>query len=154
MSYGEEMDLRALFGPMLGRWSGAEQQEATAQAPATSTRAMMIFKLDLADTVVLQEYRHVREDGGELAGHGIFQAAGPGELAWWFFDSNAQPPVTARGSWRDGELTLVRAAPDGTAQHRFSVRDDQLHCRITQHPTGIEEPQLFLTARYDRITGH
>ena len=148
------MDLRGLFGPMLGRWTGAEHQEATPEAPATSTRAMMIIKLDLADTVVLQEYRHVREDGGELAGHGIFQAAGPEELAWWFFDSNGGPPATALGRWRDDALTLVRPTPTGTAQHLFSVRDDDLHCRITQQAAGGGEPQLLLTARYERISGH
>lgn len=148
------MDLRGLFEPMLGRWTGAEQQEATAEAPATSTRAMMIFKLDLADTVVLQEYRHVGADGTELAGHGIFQAAGPDELAWWFFDSKGGPPATARGGWRDGELTVVRTTPSGTAEHRFFVRNDQLHCRVARHPTGSGEPEPFLTARYERITGH
>jgi len=148
------MDLRALFGPMLGRWTGAEHQEATPEAPATSTRAMMIFKLDLADTVVLQEYRHVREGGGELAGHGIFQAAGPDELAWWFFDSTGRPPTTASGSWRDDVLTVVRNTPTGTAQHEFWIRDDHLHCRITQRSADGGEPQLFLTARYERISGH
>ena len=115
---------------------------------------MMILKLDLADTVVLQEYRHVREDGGELAGHGIFQAAGPDEIAWWFFDSNAGPPITALGRWRDDALTVIRPTPTGTAQHEFSVRDDHLHCRITHQGTGGGEAQLFLTARYERISGH
>ena len=61
------MSLRELFWPLLGNWTGIEQLAAGGTA-----RAMITFKLDVADQVVLQDYRQVRDDGAELLGHGVF----------------------------------------------------------------------------------
>ena len=56
-------------------------------------------------SVVVQDYRQVREDGMEFYGHGVFLAQGD-EVWWWFFDSYGEPPVPAVGGWVDGELAL------------------------------------------------
>jgi hypothetical protein len=64
--------LRELFLPMLGNWTGVEQQAASAWGPATTARAMIVFKLDVGDQVVVQDYRQVRADHGEFSGHGVF----------------------------------------------------------------------------------
>ena len=63
------MSLRELFWPLLGNWTGVEQLAAGGRA-----RAMITFKLDVADRAVLQDYRQVRDDGAELVGHGVFLA--------------------------------------------------------------------------------
>ena len=68
------MSLRDLFSTLLGNWTGTEDQAASPWAPATSARAMITFKLDVADTVVVQDYRQVRSDGGEFTAHGVFMA--------------------------------------------------------------------------------
>ena len=64
--------LRELFLPLLGNWTGIEQQAASPVAPATTARAMIVFKLDVGDQVVLQDYRQVRADQVEFSGHGVF----------------------------------------------------------------------------------
>ena len=49
---------------------------------------MIVFKLDLADRAVVQDYRRVAEDGSELTGHGVYLVDPvTAELLWWFFDS-------------------------------------------------------------------
>jgi hypothetical protein len=149
------VSLRDLFGTLLGNWTGTEDQAASPWAPATSARAMITFKLDVADTVVVQDYRQVRADGGEFTGHGVFMAdPSTSEVQWWLFDSYAQPPVPAAGSWRDGELSLVKQTPRGTATHQFRVQDDQLHYRVELQLNGASEPSTFLTGTYRRISGH
>src|SRR5215210_7462164 len=57
-----------LFLPLLGNWTGLEKQEASPWAPATTARASFVFKLDVAGTVVVQDYRQVRADGAEFLG--------------------------------------------------------------------------------------
>ena len=90
------VSLRELFLPMLGNWTGIEQQAALPPSgPATSARAMIVFKLDLSDQVVVQDYRQVRADQCEFSGHGVFMidrgrrdsAAPRTPILWWFFDS-------------------------------------------------------------------
>ena len=128
------MSLRELFWPLLGNWTGVEQL-----ADAGTARAMITFKLDVADRVVLQDYRQVRADGAELSGHGVFLAdPHTAEVLWWFFDSSGTPPTPLRGSQADGQLVL---GPNH--EHRFWLVDDQLHRR---------SPLLFGT--YRRISGH
>ena len=61
------MSLRVLFRPLLGNWTGVEQL-----ADGGTARAMVTFKLDVSDRVVLQDYRQVRDNGAELTGHGVF----------------------------------------------------------------------------------
>ena len=66
------VDLRELFLPMLGNWAGVEQHAGSPGAPATTARAMIVFKLDVGDQVVVQDYRQVRADRTEFCGHGVF----------------------------------------------------------------------------------
>ena len=128
------MSLRELFWPMLGNWTGVEQLAAGGTA-----RAMITFKLDLADRAVLQDYRQVREGGAELSGHGVFLLDPvEGGLLWWFFDSTGIPPTPLRGLWSGGELVL---GPH--REHRFWTADDQLHRRSP-----------VLSGTYRRISGH
>ncbi len=128
------MSLRELFWPLLGNWTGVEQL-----ADAGTARAMITFKLDVADQVVLQDYRQVRADGAELSGHGVFLAEpDTAELLWWFFDSSGTPPTPLRGSQTDGELVL---GPE--REHRFWITNDQLHRRSPG-----------LSGSYGRISGH
>jgi hypothetical protein len=60
------VSLAERFWDLLGSWSGTEEQAASPWAPAARTRAALTFKLDLAGTAVLQDYRQVRVDGEEF----------------------------------------------------------------------------------------
>lgn len=128
------MSLRELFWPLLGNWTGVEQL-----AQGGMARAMVTFKLDVAERVVLQDYRQVREDSAELVGHGVFLAdPATGGLLWWFFDSTGIPPTPLPGRWVDGALVL---GPNG------------------EHGLWLDRERLRRTApgldgRYQRISGH
>jgi hypothetical protein len=156
------MGLRELFLPVLGNWTGVEQLAASPWAPATTTRAMIVFKLDVVDQVVVQDYRQVRADRAEFSGHGVFMidrtggtSAAPQEpILWWFFDSEGYPPQPAHGSWRDGELILEKITPLGIAEHRFAVIDGQLSYRIRVRLGQAPEFQDFLSGTYRRFSGH
>ena len=50
------MSLRETFWPLLGNWTGVERL-----AFGRSARAMIVFKLDVQDLVVTQDYRQVRD---------------------------------------------------------------------------------------------
>jgi hypothetical protein len=128
------VSLRVLFRPLLGNWTGVEQL-----TDGGSARAMVTFKLDVADRVVLQDYRQVRDNGAELTGHGVFLLDPvTNDLLWWFFDSSGTPPVPLRGLRTDLELVL---GPN--AEHRFWIINDQLHRRSPG-----------LSGTYGRISGH
>jgi len=147
--------MRDRFLPLLGQWTGLEEQEPSAWAPAGSARASFVFRLDVAGTVVVQDYRQVRHDGGELVGHGVFLAEpGTEQLLWWFFDSDAQPPVPATGVWQGPELVLERVTGHGRAQHRFRAAEDQLDYQVLVRSGPVEEWAPLLTGRYRRISGH
>ena len=126
------MSLRELFWPLLGNWTGVEQLAAGGTA-----RAMITFKLDVTDQVVLQDYRQVRDDGAELVGHGVFLVDPvTADLLWWFFDSSGTPPSPVRGLQSGRELVLGR-------EHRFWIENDRLHRRSPG-----------LSGTYRRISGH
>ncbi len=128
------MSLRELFWPLLGNWTGVEQLTTGGTA-----RAMITFKLDVADRAVLQDYRQVRDDGAELSGHGVFLVdPATGELLWWFFDSSGTPPTPLRGVLSDNELVL---GPQ--REHQVWLEGAQLH-RRSPGLTGI----------YRRVSGH
>jgi hypothetical protein len=126
--------LRELFWPLLGNWTGVEQLTTGGTA-----RTMVTFKLDVADHVVLQDYRQVRDDGAELAGHGVFLIDPvTGDLLWWFFDSTGIPPTPLRGLRIGHELVL---GPH--REHRFWIENDQLR----RTSPGLD-------GTYRRISGH
>lgn len=146
--------VRELFWPLLGSWAGSEEQAASPWAPASDARAMITFKLDVADSIVVQDYRQVRADGGELTAHGVFLATpGTTQVRWWLFDSYGQPPETAYGQWQGSELVLTKQTPRGRAGHRFTVVDDQLDYRI-ELQLNDADPAPFLTGHYRRVSGH
>jgi len=135
------VSLREVFWPLLGNWTGVERLASGQRA-----RAMIVFKLDVHDLVVTQDYRQVRDGGEEFTGHGVFMIdSGSGGLLWWLFDSTGRPPGPARGSWSDGKLILL---VDGT-EHRFAVVDDQLHYRVSS-----PDSENQLRGSYRRISGH
>jgi hypothetical protein len=142
-----------LMAPLLGDWQGTEQQEASPWAGASGARAALRFKHEAGGSVVVQDYRQVRQDGAEFYGHGVFLAQGE-EVWWWFFDSYGEPPVAAVGGWVGEELVLVKTTARGTAVHRFRATADRLEYRIT---VGLS-PELattpFLAGTYARISGH
>jgi hypothetical protein len=156
------MGLRELFLPLLGNWTGLEQQAASPLAPATTARAMIVFKLDVGDQVVLQDYRQVRADYEEFSGHGVFMIDNadavspitPTPILWWFFDSYGYPPLPAHGGWHDGELIMQKTTPRGVAEHRLGVVDDQLSYRIRLRLDDTAEMEDFLNGTYRRISGH
>jgi hypothetical protein len=144
-----------LFLPLLGNWTGLEKQEASPWGPATTARASFVFKLDVAATVVVQDYRQVRADGGELLGHGVFLAEpGTDRVLWWFFDSYAQPPVPASGAWDGADLVCEKVTDRGRAQHRFRARDDRLDYQILLRLGDAAAWSPFLSGTYRRISGH
>jgi hypothetical protein len=156
------VSLRELFLPLLGNWTGVEQQAASPWSQATSARAMIVFKLDVGDQVVVQDYRQVSADRAEFFGHGVFMidwaevpATGPQTpILWWFFDSEGHPPQPAHGAWQDGELIMHRPMPRGMAEHRFAVADEQLNYRIRVQLDNADEPEEFLRGTYRRFSGH
>ena len=146
--------LRELFGPLLGNWTGVEELTGSGSEPATSARAAMIFKVDVADLVVVQDYRQVRADGQEYLAHGVFMIDSSSAcLRWWLFDSEGQPPVVAEGGWQDGEMILQKTSTDGIVRHCFTVTGDRLSYRISirQGDSGVRD---VLTGSYRRISGH
>jgi hypothetical protein len=154
--------LRELFLPLLGNWTGIEQQAASSSGRATSARAMIVFKLDVGDQIVVQDYRRVRADHAEFSGHGVFMidttdgaATAPQmPILWWFFDSEGYPPQPARGSWHGDELIVEKGTPRGIAEHRFAVADGLLSYRIRVRPSQATEWADFLSGTYQRISGH
>jgi hypothetical protein len=154
--------LRELFLPVLGNWTGVEQQAASVWGPAATARAMIVFKLDVSDQVVVQDYRQVRADHAEFTGHGVFMidktdgtpSALRMPILWWFFDSEGNPPLPARGSWHDDELILQKITPRGVAEHRFAVIDGQLSYRIRVRLGEAAVLEDFLIGTYQRISGH
>lgn len=149
------MRIRELFWPILGNWAGPEEQSASPWAPAATTRAMLTLKLDVSDTVVVQDYRQVRADGSEFTGHGVFllKPDSP-QVLWWFFDSYGEPPTPAEGGWETGDLTVTKRTPPGAARHRFSVRDDELRYAVETRLGEATAFSPFLTGTYRRISGH
>jgi hypothetical protein len=129
------VDLREAFWPLLGNWTGVERLGAA----GGSARAMIVFKLDLRERAVLQDYRRVADDGTELVGHGVFLADPvTGDLLWWFFDSTGVPPTPLRGRRVSDSLII---GPDH--EHRLWLDGDQLR----RTGPGLE-------GRYQRISGH
>lgn len=155
LAYRDRVDLAQRFRPLLGSWTGVEEQAAAPRGRATSARAALTFKLDLAGTAVVQDYRQVRADGAELLGHGVF-LAGPadGSVLWWFFDSDAQPPVPAPGRWGSSGLTLTRTGPWGTARHRFTAGPGRLGYTIEVGAGPGATMSPFLSGRYRQVSGH
>ena len=143
------------FWDLLGNWSGVEEQSASVWAPAARTRAALSLKLDLAGTAVVQDYRQVRDDGGELFAHGVFLAdeTEPGAVLWWLFDSLGQAPEPARGRWTGQTLQLTRTSPQGNAHHRFQLAGNRLTYAVDV-ALGTQEATLFLRGRYERVSGH
>jgi hypothetical protein len=162
LAQDRRVELRELFLPVLGNWTGVEQHAATPGAPATTSRAMIVFKLDVRDQVVVQDYRQVRADHAEFTGHGVFMIdkaeqpplASHVPILWWFFDSEGDPPLPARGGWHDGELILEKITRRGLAEHRFAVVDGQLSYRIRLPLGSTAELEDSLSGTYRRISGH
>jgi hypothetical protein len=154
--------LRELFLPLLGNWTGVEQQAASPWAPATTARAMIVFKLDVSDQVVVQDYRQVDANSAEFTGHGVFMLdsgdvmspASRAAVLWWFFDSYGYPPEPAHGGWQDSELIMHKTTPRGMAEHRFAVAGDQLSYRIRVRIDDSADWDDFLRGTYRRISGH
>jgi hypothetical protein len=144
-----------LLWDLLGNWSGVEEQFASPFAPASRTRAMVTFKQDLGGTAVVQDYRQVRDDGGEFLAHGVLLAAPDASDAvlWWLFDSTGDPPERARGTWSGGCLDLTRTSPRGSAHHRFELDGQRLRYAIDLELD--DQPRTpFLRGRYERVSGH
>ena len=156
------MGLRELFLPMLGNWTGVEQFAASPLGPAATARAMIVFKLDVSDQVVVQDYRQVKADHAEFTGHGVFMInstkatspASPAPVLWWFFDSDGYPPLPAHGAWQDNQLIMQRTTPSGNTEHRFAVVGEQLSYRIRLRLDEAAEPEEFLSGTYRRVSGH
>jgi hypothetical protein len=150
-----DVELDQLFSPLLGNWTGIEEQAASPWAPASQARAMMVFKLDVQGRVVVQDYRQVRADGAEFSGHGVFLLEpGTDEVRWWFFDSYGEPPEPATGRWLAGQLVIDKTTPRGTARHEFQVVDGQLRYVIELQLSDADTSTTFLTGRYVRVSGH
>ena len=140
---------------LLGNWSGVEEQSASPWAPAARTRAALTFKVDLGGAAVVQDYRQVRDDGGEFLAHGVLIADGraPEAVLWWLFDSVGHPPEPARGGWTGRTLELTRTTPRGYARHRFQLGQDLLTYAIDV-ALADQDPEPFLRGRYERVIGH
>lgn len=147
--------IRELCWPLLGSWTGMEEQSASPWAPAATTRAMITFKLAVSDSVVVQDYRQVRPDGSEFTGHGVFLCEPDSEqVLWWLFDSYARPPVPATGGWIGAALTLAKTTPRGHTEHRFTLEGERLDYRVDTRLTEAPDLAPFLRGSYGRVSGH
>ena len=149
------MSVAELLWDLLGNWQGVEEQLASPFAPGARTRAIVTFKQDLAGTAVVQDYRQVRDDGAEFLAHGVLLAdpAAPDAVLWWLFDTMAQAPEPARGTWAGGHLALVRTTPRGSAHHTFELDGERLSYAIDLE-LGDQPRTAFLRGRYERVSGH
>ena len=143
------------FLPLLGTWTGLERHEASPAGPATTARASLVLKLDVAATLVVQDYRRVQADGAELSGHGVFRAE-PGSAAvlWWFFDSTGAVPPPARGHFAGDALVLEQPLPWGRARHHLQAAGDRLDHRVEQRPTGSRTWATLAVGVHRRVSGH
>ena len=149
------MDLAPSFLPLLGSWTGLERHEASPAGPATTARASLVLKLDVAATVVVQDYRRVQADGDELSGHGVFLAEpGTDTVLWWFFDSTGQVPAPARGHFQGGALVLDQPRGWGRARHHLQAAGDRLDHRVEQQPTGSRTWSTLAVGVHRRLSGH
>lgn len=149
------MPLLPSFLPLLGTWAGTQRLAASPGAAATTARAWLVLKLDVAATVVVQDYRQVRADGVELSGHGVFRAEpGTDAVLWWFFDSDAQLPAPVRGRWQGATLELEQPTADGRLRHRLRAEGDRLEHDVRHRPVGDPEWWPVLTGAYGRLSGH
>ena len=149
--------LRELFLPLLGNWTGIERQAASPIGPGTTARAMIVFKLDVSDQVVVRIIGG-RADHAEFSGHGVFMSdRAHGMLwlhdahPWWFFDTGLS---TADGAWRwhDAELILEKAHR-GIAEHRLR---SPMSAQLSNSPATRFKPPSgqTLSGTYRRFSGH
>ena len=146
------MSLRDELLALLGNWSGTEQLTPV-DGPVTTARAMIVAKLDVADRVVLLDYRQVAAGGAEYSGHGVFtQDPESRDICWWFFDSTGSVPTVARG--RRSGIGLLLVADDGRrVEHRFAVEGDELSYAILVSDDNKAAVSV-LNGHYRRISGH
>ena len=99
---------------------------------------MIVFKLDVSDQVVVQDYRQVSADHAEFTGHGVFMIDRADDVAatapqtpilWWFFDSEGYRR-SRRMALAGRRIDLGAGHARGIAEHRFAVADEQLNYRI------------------------
>lgn len=149
------MELVPSFLPLLGTWAGTQRLAASPGVAATTARAWLVLKLDVAGTVVVQDYRQVRADGGETSGHGVFRAEpGTDAVLWWFFDSGGQVPVPVRGTWRAHVLELEHGTPGGRVRHRLAAAGDRLEHRVERQQGSDPDWRPALVGAYARLSGH
>ena len=145
------MDLARRFLPLLGTWTGLERLDAAPGTAPTTARASLVLRLDVASTVVVQDYRQVRDDGAELSAHGVFQAGpGPAEVRWWLFDSTGRPPVVATGWWEEDALVLEQPG----RRHRLRAAGDLFEQQVSTATGPDGSWRTVLTGSYRRISGH
>lgn len=146
------MSLRDELIALLGNWSGTEQLTPL-DGPVTTARAMLVAKLDVADRVVLMDYRQVAAGGAEYSGHGVFtEDRDSSDICWWFFDSTGSAPTIARGRRSGNGLVLV-ADGGKRVEHRFAVDGDELSYAILVSDDD-QRAVSILNGRYRRISGH
>ena len=149
------MELAPTFLPLLGTWAGTQRLETSPGAAPTTARAWLVLKLDAAATVVVQDYRQVRADGGELTGHGVFRAdPGTDAILWWFFASDGAVPVPVRGTWRGDALELEQEVPGGRLRHRFRAAGDRFEHQVQRQQGSDPAWSPVLTGAYARLSGH
>jgi hypothetical protein len=147
------MSLREELLALLGNWSGTEQLTPL-DGPVTTARAMFVAKLDVADRVVLLDYRQVAAGGSEYSGHGVFtEDLETRDICWWFFDSSGSAPTVARGRRSGNGLVLVADDDGRRVEYRFAVEEDDLSYTILV--SNAKDPAIsILNGRYRRISGH
>ena len=142
-----------LMAPLLGDWQGAEQQEASPWAPALGARAALRFKYDAGGSVVVEDYRQVRDDGIRvLRARRLPRPGRRGLVVVLRLLRRAPGPSRRRLGGR--ELALAKTTVRGTAVHRFRSTWDQLDYRITLGAAAEGEVTPFLAGTYSRISGH
>ena len=148
------MSLREELIALLGNWSGTEQLTPL-DGPVTTARAMLVAKLDVADRVVLLDYRQVAAGGAEYSGHGVFtEDRDSADICWWFFDSTGSAPTIARGRRSGNGLVLVaddrptRRVPVRGGRRRAQLRDPDQR----QRPARRLDPERPLPPHLRSLT--
>ncbi|BDZ44791.1 hypothetical protein [Naasia aerilata] len=107
--------------------------------------------LGLDGLIVVQAQTQERNGGVAFAAHNVFTTdPATGEIVLYSFDSAGfLPDPPARGTWRDGELVLVRTTDRGQSRTIYRPRGDGCSWSKAFRPSDGDEWQLMLEGELD-----
>ncbi|WP_426998822.1 DUF1579 family protein [Pseudarthrobacter sp. N5] len=141
------------LGGFIGQWHGTTELAASVRGPARTAAADVTYTRAAGGFALVQSYRHTEADGTHFEGHGVFTVdPDHQEVLWYYVDSLGLPPeAPARGTWRDGMLTVERRSNRVTARHTFRVDDGVLTHRAELRLGDAPDFSPFMTSVCTRV---